>query len=498
MTVSIEPGRAPAGAVPSPSSGPAPGDDAGDGGLPLGRRRGLTLCILCGVTLMGLDSAIATLALPTLARDLGVGEAATVWVVNGYQLGTVALLLPAAALGEIIGLKRVYSVGLLVFTLASLICSLAPTLPVLIAARVVQGMGGACLAALGPALIRRIFPKAMLGRGLAMLAMVVATSGAAGPTVGALILSVASWPWLFLVNVPLGVMAFTFFLRLAPTGRASPRRFDVAGALLSAVSFGVLVVGVDSLGREDTRLAVSGIVVGLLGFLVLVRQQRRRTDPLLPLDLLGIPLFSLSVVTSMCSYAAQILAYVALPFLFQELMGRSALATGLLVTPWPLMVVVAAPLAGRLSARYPASLLSSAGLGIMAVGLVALVVLPQAPTDVDVVWRMVLCGLGFGFFQTPNNATLMTAGPVRRSGAASGMLAVARVGGWCLGATLVAVLMMVGGGAEAAPMCLGTAAGLAAVGAVVSVSRRLTDARGAPGQAGRSPMEGAATSRRDP
>ncbi|GEO80161.1 MFS transporter [Pararhodospirillum oryzae] len=458
---------APTAGVPPASSASVSLEPAG---LPPRSRLAVSLCILCGVALMSLDSAIATLALPTLSQELAASKAATVWVVNGYQVGTAVCLLPAAALGEILGLRRVYSFGLLLFTAASLACALSGSLGWLIAARVVQGVGGACLAAVGPAMIRHIFPRSMIGRGLAMIAMVVAVSGAAGPSIGALVLEVASWPWLFLVNLPIGVLALVLFWVLAPAPPATPRPFDFVGAVLSAVSLGLVVVGVDGLGRVETAWAVGAIVAGLVGLAGLIAQQSRRSDPLVPLDLLAIPLFALSIVTSMCSYAAQILAYVSLPFLLQGLMGKSALATGLLVTPWPLMVAVAAPLAGRLSARWPASVLSSLGLGTLALGLALLATLPGHPSDVDIVWRMALCGLGFGFFQTPNNATLMTAGPVRRSGAAGGMLAVARVSGWCAGSTIVA-LLLAGAGPGAPVWCLGVAAGLAGVGALVSVSR---------------------------
>jgi DHA2 family multidrug resistance protein-like MFS transporter len=171
-----------------------------------------------------------------------------------------------------------------------------------------------------------------------------------------------------------------------------------------------------------------------------------------------------------CSYSAQILAYVSLPFLFQTVMHRSPVATGLLITPWPLLVAVAAPLAGRLVTRYPAAILSSIGLAVLASGLLLLVLMPAAPADWDVAWRMAICGIGFGFYQTPNNTTVMTAGPANRSGAAGGMMAVARVTGWCLGSALVAVVFAIGA-ADATIVCLEIGAGFAAVGAVVSVTR---------------------------
>jgi DHA2 family multidrug resistance protein-like MFS transporter len=203
---------------------------------------------------------------------------------------------------------------------------------------------------------------------------------------------------------------------------------------------------------------------------VLVLHQSQQSAPLVPLDLVRIPLFSLSIVTSICSYSAQILAYVSLPFLFQSVQHRSPVETGLLVTPWPLMVVVAAPIAGKLTAKYPAALLGSLGLAALAAGLALLITMPPSPSGLDIAWRMALCGIGFGFFQTPNNTTLMTAGPVQRSGAAGGMLALARISGWCLGSALVAVMFAL---VHERPTiaCLELACGFAALGAIVSVSR---------------------------
>ena len=427
-------------------------------------------CAILGIVLAGLDSAIANIALPTIAHELASSDAATVWVVNSYQLSVTVCLLPLAALGESQGLKRVYGFGLALFTVASLACALSPTLGVLVGARAVQGVGGACMAALGGALVRTIYPQKQLAQGFALIALAVAISAALGPTLAALILSVATWPWLFLVNVPLGLVAVPLFMAKAPPSLRQKRPLDLVGVLLSAAALGLVVTGVDGLGGADAGYGAGEIAGGLACGGLLVWQQSRQPKPLLPLDLLRIPLFALSVCTSICSYAAQILAYVSLPFLFQTVLHRSAVATGLLVTPWPLTVAVAAPVAGRLAMRYPAALLGSLGLAALTAGLLLLATMPALPTDADVAWRMAICGLGFGFYQTPNNLTLMTAGPANRNGAASGMVAVARTVGWSLGSAVVALIFGIAG-AGGAGDCLLVGAGFAALGAVVSVSR---------------------------
>jgi DHA2 family multidrug resistance protein-like MFS transporter len=240
--------------------------------------------------------------------------------------------------------------------------------------------------------------------------------------------------------------------------------------VLSAAALGLLLIGVDTLGSGSRPIALSEMAAGLVCGSLLVWHQSGRPNAMLPLDLLKIPLMSLSLVTSSCAYTAQILAYVSLPFLFETVMHRSQTETGFLVTPWPALIFVAAPLAGRLVRRYPAALLSSLGLATLAAGLALLATMPADPSNLNIVWRMAICGIGFGFYQTPNNATVMTAGPVSRSGAAGGMLAVARTLGWCIGSALVTLVFSVAHD-NATILCLEIAAGFAAAGALTSVSR---------------------------
>lgn len=437
------------------------------------QRRLVMLCAVLGIVLGGLDGAIANIALPTIARDLSCTETLTVWIVNGYQLAVAVSLLPAAALAESLGLKRVYGFGLALFTAASLACALSGSIGLLVGSRVLQGIGGACMAALSGALVRSVYPRELLHKAFAIIALAVAISAATGPTLAAAVLSVATWPWLFLINLPIGLIAVPLFLRVAPH---SPRRsfaFDWMGALLNVGALGLGVLGVDALGQKEARWGGIEIGAGFLCAIMLYMQQRHQKAPMLPLDLLAIPLFSLSILTSVCAYAAQILAYVALPFLFQTVMHQSAVTTGLLVTPWPLLVAVAAPFAGRLAARHPASVLSSIGLTILAAGLSMLSIMPANPSFLGVAWRMGLCGIGFGFYQTPNNLTVMTSGPTTRSGAASGMLAVARTMGWALGSAFVALVFGLSEGGSGAVHCLELATGFALAGAILSVSRRV-------------------------
>lgn len=446
--------------------------DSSDG-LPAPQRQWAILTLVLGISMAVLDGSIVNVALPTIAKELGASPAASVWVVNAYQLAVIATLLPLASLGETIGYRTISLSGLLLFTLASLACAMADSLATLTAARTLQGLGAAGVMSVNAALVRFIYPHRRLGRGIGIIALVVALSAAAGPTVAAAILAVADWHWLFAINVPVGIAALSIGLRALPATPRSQHPFDFVSAILNALTFGLVISGIDGIGHGASWPSVAArIGAGLLFGALLVRRQFKLPSPLLPVDLLRIPIFALSVSTSTCSFAAQMLAYVSLPFYLHDVLGRSAVETGLLMTPWPLLVGVAAPLAGRLADRYPAGLLGGIGLAVFAVGLSLLALLPATPADADIAWRMAVCGFGFGLFQSPNNRTIMGSAPRERSGGASGMLGTARLAGQTLGAALVALIFGVTA-SSAATIALALAAGFATVAAVISSLRLL-------------------------
>jgi len=412
-------------------------------GLPLPRRYWAILTIALGITMSVIDGAIANVALPTIAIDLKASPSFSIWIVNGYQLAITISLLPLAALGEIFGYRRVYIAGLTLFTLASAFCALSHTLLLLTIARIVQGFGAAGIMSVNAALVRYIYPRTQLGRGIGINAMVVAVSSAIGPTIAAGILAVASWPYLFAVNVPIGIAALALAVRFLPHTKPASHSFDWQSAALSAVTFGVGIAAIDSAGHgEPVVVWLTEFAVAVLaGTGLLWRETHTSEPPLLPVDLLRIPIFALSIATSIASFCAQMLAFVALPFYLQHRFGYSAVEIGLLITPWPIAVAFAAPIAGRLVERYPAGLLGGIGLLVFALGLGSLALLPASPAVTDVIWRMALAGAGFGLFQTPNNRTMIAAAPRERSGGASGMLGTARLLGQTVGAALVALFL---------------------------------------------------------
>ncbi len=449
---------------PIPAPPPQPED-----GLAAPARYWAATAIWLAMAMATIDSTIANIALPTIARDVGATADASIWVVNAYQVGITMVLLPVAMLGEIIGYRRVYMVGLGLFAAASAGCVLAHGLAGLAAFRFLQGLGAACVMAINGALLRLTYPKAALGQGIGYSVLVVAITSAAGPSVAAAILAVASWRWLFAINIPIGLLSLAIGHCFLPPPRGTGARFDVRAAVLNALAFGALFLASSDVahGTASPRTALEALV-GAAASALLIRRSLGQKTPLVPLDLMRIPILRLSYATSACSFAAMIIAGVSLPFILQERFGFSRVQTGLLMTPLPLGIAVASIAGGRLPARLHAGLIGGIGLGTLGLGLLLLTAQASA-APVFFIPALTLCGVGFGLFQTPNNRTMLSQAPHERSGAAGGMLATSRLVGQMAGALLVALLFRMVGPAETAPLML--AAGLAFIAAAVSFTR---------------------------
>ena len=396
-----------------------------------------------GLFLAVLDGTICNVALPSISEDLQVSSSDSIWIINAFQLVIMMSLLPFSSLGELFGYKRIYLFGVAVFTVGSLFCSLTATLPLLVVARVFQGIGAAMIMSVNTSLVRIIYPKRHLGKGVGLNATVVAIASVAGPTLAAAILSVASWPWLFAINVPVGIITFYLGRKYLPANptRVLGRRFKWKEALFNALTFGLLIGCIEAYSHDVSHTTIlAGAVCLLFVGVQYVRMQLHDKYPMLPFDLLKIPAFSLSVVTSVLSFTSQMLAMVAMPFLLVNTFHYEAVGTGLLMTSCPLVIVFVAPMAGWLVGKVHPGILGGIGLTIMSAGCFLLAFVPVDTTPLGLVWRLMLCGMGFGFFQSPNNHMLLSSAPPHRTGSASGMLATARLLGQTTGAALVALL----------------------------------------------------------
>jgi DHA2 family multidrug resistance protein-like MFS transporter len=325
--------------------------------------------------------------------------------------------------------------------------------------------------------VRAIYPRDMLGRGLGFNTTVVATSLAAGPSIGAALLSLWSWPLLFGVYIPLGLISFVLAERYLPHTKHVHRPFDVLSATMSGITFGLLIFGIDGVAHGHSKpVIVSELAAAAtLGTLFVWRQSKLK-DPMMPVDVFKRPIFALSISTATCTFTAQGLAFVSLPFFFHTVLGRDAADTGILLTAWPLALASIAPIAGRLADRHHAGILGAIGLTSMTTGLVLTALLPAHPSTPNIMWRLVLCGAGFGIFASPNNRLMMNSVPRERSGSAGGIIASARTLGQTMGAALVALIFGLfnfsgGGAADASRAALWLGACFAGVALVIGSFR---------------------------
>lgn len=434
------------------------------------------VAILLVLVMTVLDVTVVNVALPVLAVKFGVSDSYTVWIITVYQLVITMLLLPLSSVGDLYSYRRTFLTGVVIFTLASVLCAVSNSFAMIIVSRALQGIGAASVMGVNIALTRLIYPREVLGRGLALNAMVIAIATAAGPTIAGAILSMVSWHWLFLINLPFGIAAFFIGRKLLPANPPKPDKpkFDWVSAAENTVVFGLIFYSLGSFARKGDfvvclTLLLAGIVVGVF----YVRRQLSRPAPMLPVDLFRIRLYSLSIITSICSFIAQNVAMIALPFLFLNSFGFSAITTGMLMTPWPLATMVVAPLAARFVERHNPGATAAAGMGVYAAGILLLLLLPGKGVSVwNIAWRMAVCGVGFGMFQTPNNIVMVIATPVHRTGGAGGMQSTARLVGQTLGATIVTVVFaLIASPVDSVTTCLCLALGMAIVAGAVSLSR---------------------------
>lgn len=433
------------------------------------RRNWAIASVLAAMTLVVLDAAIANIALPTIGPALHARPAAVVRIVTAYQLGVVVALLPAAALGESFGFRKVFVTGAFLFTSASALCALSPSLNWLIAARFLQGLGGAGVLALGIALLRFTVPHDRLGAAIGWNAMTVALSSAAGPTIGATILSVAPWPWLFLVNLPIGAFVLAAS-RTLPAANGMGQPVDLASIALNTCTFVLLVVGAEFAPLQPS-IALALFVGAAFSASMLIRREAGRVAPMIPLDLLGRRPFRLSVIASVLCFLGQTAGLVALPFHLRQALGLTPLETGLYLTPWPLTVALAGPVAGRLANRVPTARLCLAGGVLLALGLGFAAFLPLRGQPLGLGICMVACGLGFGLFNVPNNRNMFLSVPRERSGAAGGLQGMARLTGQTGGALLMTLLFSLAPVSLASRIGLTVASALTLAAGLVSILR---------------------------
>jgi len=432
-------------------------------GLPWPRLGVAALSVSLGTIVTTVDGTIVNVALPTLARDLGVAPSSAVLVVTIYQLVLMMTLLPFSALGDRIGLRKTYQVGQAVFVVATVLCFFAHSLPFLVLVRGVQALGAAAVLSVSAALIRQIYPLSRLGRGLSFNTVIAASAASLAPTVGGAVLSVASWPWLFAIIVPFGVFSLVIGQRALPDNVRRDEPYDVLDAVMCAGTIALCVIGLESGVHGDSPVvsaAMLALGIGLGWFFV--RRALGQERPLFPVDLLRQRIIALPCAGAFCAYLCTMVMMVSLPIRLQQQFGFSPIAAGAAMAPMAMASTVVAPVAGLLSDRYAAGLLGAIGMAIGVPGLLLLAFLPADPGHAAVFWRVGLCGVGFGMYQSPVARHIIGSAPRDRTAAAGALQTTVRGAGQTLGATMVAALLAVDLGEGPAPLLIASLLALAA------------------------------------
>lgn len=410
--------------------------------------------VAIGVFMATLDSSIVNISLPTIARDFGVPlNGAIEWVIISYLVVTAAILLTAGRLADMIGRKSIWAVGLFVFTGGSALCGAATSLGFLVAARAIQGLGGALLFAASPVMVTNAFPAQERGRALGLNAVIVALGVSVGPPLGGFITAFFSWRWIFYVNVPFGIVGIILTLRvLTEKFHRNPGKFDPFGAILLGVGLASLTAAL-SFGQElgwGSPIFITGVVVGVVSLGCIPFVEHRVSNPIIDTKLLRNRVFLSANLSLIMSFLALFAVSFIMPFYLEQLRGFPTQMVGLLLTPLPIMIAIFAPISGSLADRFGSTRwLASGGLAIACVGLILLSQLNAQSSVFDIIWRLLVTGLGQALFQSPNNSALLGSAPPQQRGSASGFLATGRVMGQSLSVALAGAIFASLGGSAA-------------------------------------------------
>ncbi|MCH4089907.1 MFS transporter [Acetobacter sp.] len=427
----------------------------------------ITLSILLSI----LDYSSANIALPVMAHDLGISQAQSIWIVNAYQFASLITLLPFSSLGTRIGYARMSLIGTAVFLLASILCAVATSLSFMMFARALQGIGGACIMSVNLALVRLVYPAAELGKGIGVNGLMIGLGVAMGPSLGAFILALANWHWIFWINIPLGGIALMLGISALPKTQHHTQTFDFPHAVLTVAALGFLVIGLNICAHgQHVPLGSTLLCAGSGLIFLLWKRQSKADSPLFPADLLSLPAMRQASAVAIISFIASNFFLISISFTLQDDFGRSSVVSGLLITAWPIGVVLTSPVSGRMADRFSSAFLASLGLLVMTCGFACLWTQPLTAGNLSIASCIFLAGTGSGLFQPPNNRIIMSSAPKGREGGASGVVSLSRLSGQTLGATAVALVYRLYAD-HAAQICLGMATAIAFLAAIASFCR---------------------------
>ncbi len=435
--------------------------------------------VAVGTFMATLDGGIVNVGLPEIAKSLKSDLPVLQWVVTSYLL-TISILLPIfGRLADILGRRKVYSTGFLVFTLGSLLCAMATSVILLIGSRIIQAIGAAMLMANGPGLITSVFPGQGRGRALGLLGTIVALGSMTGPIVGGILISAFGWPFIFLVNLPIGIIGFVVTLIVLKKDPISEKRetFDTKGAIFFALGMLMFLLGlsqVESWGLTSPQV-MSLIILAVLFLAIFLRTETRVSEPMIDLSLFQNRAFFIGNLAGWISFVSIFSVIILMPFYLDQILHFTPKQIGLLMTPFPLAMAIVSPLSGNLSDKIGPVFLTTFGLAIKTAGLLSMLWLSETSSFWEVALRMFFIGLGAGLFQSPNNSSVMGSVPPNKLGVAGGISALVRNIGMVMGIALAVSLftarLKTASFLDALDFVFLWAAGLCFIGVIISAIR---------------------------
>ncbi|WP_196607290.1 MFS transporter [Pectinatus frisingensis] len=393
-----------------------------------------------------IDTSVTNIALPVMANALHVSSAAVAWVANAYFITLIADIILFGKLGDIYGQAKIFQLGILIFTIGSLLCSLAPTLPLLIAARIIQAIGGGATMANSQAIIVRAFPGADRGKALGINGAFVALGFVTGPSLGGFIIALAGWPYMFLINIPFGLLVFIGGLLIFPHERQQHIPLDFKGALLFALSMSNLfyILQESQIHGFFTPFILICSCISVISFLLFIKLERQITYPVLDLHIFENNLFSISIFCAFTSYMAISAFSFIMPFYLEYIRQLDSASAGLYMSLYPLLLIVVSPLCGALSDHIGAERLTIIGLSLTACGLFLVGFITVNTSLSSIALLIALLGIGNGAFQPPNNYIVMSSVPSNKIGIAGSVNALIRYIGNAAGIAVANTLLYTG------------------------------------------------------
>ena len=405
-----------------------------------GKKWSVMIAVGMGLFLGTIDGSIVNVALPTFVKDLETSFNVVQWVLLGYLLTIATLTVSVGRLADMIGKKPIYTTGFVIFTTGSVLCGLSPTVYMLIASRVIQAVGASMVFSLGMGIITESFPREERGKALGISGTLVSIGIIAGPTIGGMILSVASWHWIFFVNLPIGIIGTFMAIRNIPNLKpVGGQKFDIWGALSLGLGLFMLLIGMtwgQERGFNDPLiiLLLSGFAVFFVMFIFI---ERRAEQPMVELAMFKNPAFTKGLITGLLTFIAIAGLSLLLPFYLENVIGLSPFHMGLMMAVDPILMGIISPISGWLSDRMGSRIITTVGIFILLIAYVLLSRLDETSSLGMIIFSLLFIGIGLGTFQSPNNSTIMGSAASDRLGVVSSILALSRSLGQTLGASVL-------------------------------------------------------------